>query len=70
MSDRRTDHTEAQSDSNRSRVRELAARAEAAGYILIRSAAPRFEWKLLDDEYREDILTTTDIDQIAEWLDS
>ncbi len=60
----------AQSDPLRERVRALSDRADSAGYVLIRSAVPRYEWKLLDGEYREDVFSSTDLDRIEQWLDS
>ncbi|PPJ33642.1 hypothetical protein C5E45_04690 [Nocardia nova] len=70
MTDHDANVPAAQSDPPVDRIRELAARAEAAGYVLVGSAAPRYEWKLLDSEYREDIFSTTELDRIEQWLDS
>lgn len=65
-----TKDSAAQPDPLRERIRELTARAESAGYVLTRSAVPRYEWTLLDSEYREDIFSSTDLDRIEQWLDS
>ncbi len=52
------------------RIRELTMRAERAGYVLVRCAAPRYEWKLLDSEYCDDVFTTSQLDEIDDWLSS
>ncbi|MEU6563347.1 hypothetical protein [Nocardia nova] len=70
MTDAESNARPAQHDSNADRIRDLNSRAEAAGYLLVRSAFPRYEWKLIDNEYREDIFATTDLDRIEQWLES
>ncbi len=70
MTDFNANPVPAQPDPMAERIRELTARAESAGYVLVRSAVPRYEWKLLDNEYREDIFSSTDLDRIEQWLSS
>lgn len=70
MTDRETNNSAAQPDPARERIAQLSARAESAGYVLTRSAVPRYEWTLLDSEYRENIFSSTDLDRIEQWLDS
>ncbi|WP_290047856.1 hypothetical protein [Nocardia nova] len=52
------------------RIPELTARAETAGYCLLRSVRPQPEWKLLDRESREEVFCTAELDAIEQWLDS
>ncbi|WP_157104308.1 hypothetical protein [Nocardia kruczakiae] len=52
------------------RVRELTARAETTGYVLLRSVRPQPEWKLLDRESGEEVFCAAELDAIEEWLDS
>ncbi|PSR62803.1 MULTISPECIES: hypothetical protein [Nocardia] len=70
MTDDNPNNVAAQAKAMSERVRALTARAESAGYTLVRSAAPRYEWTLLDGEYRENIFSTTDLDRIEQWLDT
>ena len=70
MTDPAAKHAPAEHDPDLDRIRELTARAEHAGYVLVRSALPRYEWKLLDNEYRDDIFSSTDLERIEQWLDS
>lgn len=70
MTDSESNSGSAQPDPHAERVRQLTARAENAGYVLVRGSAPRHEWKLLDGEYGEDIVTTTDLGRIEQWLDT
>lgn len=70
MTEFSTKSASAQSDPNAERLRELTARAERAGYILTRSAVPRYEWTLIDSEYRENIFSSTDLGRIEQWLES
>ena len=70
MTDTDANDSAAQPNPMADRIRDLTARAESAGYVLVRSAAPRYEWKLLEGEYAEDIFSATDLDQIEHWLDS
>lgn len=63
-------HNDTQENSASIRIRELSERAEKGGYILVRSAFPRYEWKLLGSDYRDDLFTTTDLDLIEKWLDT
>ncbi|MFF0454563.1 hypothetical protein [Nocardia africana] len=70
MSDRETNSSAAQADSMPERIPELTARAEAAGYVLVRSVRPRPEWKLLDRESGEEIFCAAELDTIEHWLDS
>lgn len=70
MSDRETNTSEAQADPISERSRELTARAETAGYVLLRSVRPQPEWKLLDRESGEEIFCAAELDAIEHWLDS
>ena len=70
MTDHIAKYAPAEQDPDLDRIRELTARAERAGYVLVRSALPRYEWKLLDNEYREDIFSSTDLGRIEQWLES
>ncbi|MDR7167150.1 hypothetical protein J2W56_000868 [Nocardia kruczakiae] len=70
MSDRETNTAAAQADSMSERVRELTARAETTGYVLLRSVRPQPEWKLLDRESGEEVFCAAELDAIEDWLDS
>ena len=70
MTDTGSNNGAAQPDPHAERIRRLVARAEKAGYVLVRSAAPRHEWKLMDGDYGEDIVTATDLNRIEQWLDT
>lgn len=70
MSDRETNTSAAQPDPIPERIRELSARAEIAGYVLLRSVRPQPEWKLVDREGGEEIVRTAELDAIEQWLDS
>ncbi|NKY53628.1 hypothetical protein [Nocardia vermiculata] len=70
MTDPTAKHAPAEHDPDLDRIRALTTRAERAGYVLVRSALPRYEWKLLDNEYREDIFSSTDLERIEQWLES
>lgn len=51
-------------------LRALTVRAENAGYVLLRGAAPHHEWQLVDGEYGEVIVAATELDRIEQWLDT
>lgn len=70
MSDRETNTSAAQADSMPERIPELTARAESAGYVLVRGVRPRPEWKLLDRESGEEVLCAAELAAIEQWLDS
>ncbi|MDN2496019.1 hypothetical protein FHY52_04805 [Nocardia nova] len=70
MSDRETNTSASQADPMPERIPELTARAETAGYCLLRSVRPQPEWKLLDRESREEVFCTAELDAIEQWLDS
>ncbi|BCK52955.1 hypothetical protein [Nocardia wallacei] len=57
-------------DPARERVRRLSARAENAGYYLVRQSAPPYEWKLLDASDGEPILVAATLDAVERWLNS
>ncbi|MFF0499602.1 hypothetical protein ACFYU5_24610 [Nocardia aobensis] len=70
MSDHETNTAAAQADPMPERIRELTARAETTGYVLLRSVRPQPEWKLLDKESGEEVFCAAELDAIERWLDS
>ncbi|MBF6245453.1 hypothetical protein IU471_17965 [Nocardia elegans] len=70
MSDRETNTSAAQADPMPERIPELTARAESAGYVLLRSVRPQPEWKLLDRESGEEVFCAAELDAIEQWLES
>ncbi|MCC3313975.1 hypothetical protein [Nocardia africana] len=70
MSDRETNNPAAEADSMPERIPELTARAETAGYVLVRGVRPQLEWKLLDRESGDEIFCAAELDAIEHWLDS
>ncbi|NKY43398.1 hypothetical protein [Nocardia cerradoensis] len=70
MSDRETNTSAAQADPVPERSRELTARADTAGYVLLRSVRPQPEWTLLDRESGEEIFRAAELGAIEQWLDS
>lgn len=70
MSDHETNTSAAQADPMPERIPELTARAETAGYVLLRGVRPQPEWKLLDRESGEEVFYTAELNAIEQWLDS
>ncbi|WP_330257058.1 hypothetical protein OG874_22315 [Nocardia sp. NBC_00565] len=56
-------------DSIAAQVRSLRARAERAGYRLVRDKYPPYCWTLLDAE-DDDCIYSGSLDQINAWLKS
>ncbi|WP_280271045.1 hypothetical protein [Nocardia wallacei] len=57
-------------DPAAARVRRLSARADSAGYHLVRQSTPPYNWKLLDASDGEPIFVTATLDAVERWLDS
>lgn len=51
------------------RIRQLTARAGRAGYRLERASRVPYDWMLLDADDGTNIYSSTDLDQIEQWLD-
>ncbi|MGW4091177.1 hypothetical protein [Nocardia sp. NPDC004750] len=57
-------------DPNSERLRDLITRATRAGYCLMRDPVPPHDWKLLDAENGDVVISTANAEHIEQWLDS
>ncbi|WP_181725642.1 hypothetical protein [Nocardia gipuzkoensis] len=57
-------------DPNSEQLRQLTDRATRAGYCLVRDPVPQHDWKLLDAEHGDVVVSAPNLEQIAQWLDS
>ncbi|WP_051020548.1 hypothetical protein [Nocardia araoensis] len=64
----RTEGTAPEPDSER--FRNLTARATRAGYCLVRDPVSPHDWKLLDAENGDAVISAANLEQIEQWLDS
>jgi hypothetical protein len=51
-------------------LRELTDRATRAGYHLMRDPTAPYDWKLLDAEDGDVVVSVANLAQIEQWLDS
>ncbi|MEU2120841.1 hypothetical protein [Nocardia niwae] len=52
------------------RLSGLTDRAIRSGYCLVRDPAAPHDWKLLDAEYGDVVVSAANLTEIEEWLDS
>ncbi|MCC3333308.1 MULTISPECIES: hypothetical protein [Nocardia] len=57
-------------DPNSEQVRRLTDRATRAGYCLVRDPVSPHDWKLLDAEHGDVVVSAPNLEQIEQWLDS
>ncbi|MGY2030411.1 hypothetical protein [Nocardia gipuzkoensis] len=57
-------------DPNSEQLRQLTDRATRAGYCLVRDPVPPHDWKLLDAEHGDVVVSAPNLEQIEQWLDS
>ncbi|MFG3619784.1 hypothetical protein [Nocardia sp. NPDC047654] len=57
-------------DPSSERFRNVAYRATRAGYCLVREPMSPHDWKLLDAEDGDVVLSAASLERIEQWLDS
>ncbi|MEU6190594.1 hypothetical protein [Nocardia sp. NPDC047038] len=57
-------------DPNSKRFRDLTDRATRAGYFLVRDPVSPHDWKLLDAENGDVVISAANLEQIEQWLHS
>jgi 2-keto-3-deoxy-L-rhamnonate aldolase RhmA len=50
------------------RIRQLAAQAGRAGYMLERASRAPYDWMLIDAEDGANTYSAPDLDQVEQWL--